>query len=261
MKGKNYTIPFGMIFKKYCCSKCGEKLEKEKTHRVVTEDDKDYYQYHDYRKFPRDDIDVYDHRWKCPSCGARISFDEQCIIERIQKKCGQSVLSRDDIKEFYTECKEKNAKRVLLRNICVAVIACFVSVLLSVFTKNNRTSRDYLSAFLLFAVIATASVIACIKRHKGKYKSKRNYAYSYEKESQFKKLHAYSSYNKDLIKTADKCYCFYCKSIIAKDDIKNYADNGQTALCPKCEIDAIIPDSIEDTVDQQIISEMNEYWF
>ena len=97
--------------------------------------------------------------------------------------------------------------------------------------------------------------------NKGNYKLKRNYTYPYEKESQLQKLHAYSSHNKKLIDTADKCYCFYCKSSMQKDEIKNYIDDGQTALCPKCEIDAIIPDSIDDTVDEQMISEMNEYWF
>ena len=261
MKGKNYSIPFGMVFMKYYCSKCGERLEKEKTHRVVTKDDKDYYQYQDYGNFPRYDIDVYDYRWKCPSCGERISFDEQCIIERIQKKCGQSVLSRADIKEFYVECKEGNAKRVLWRNIVISIVVCFASALLFCLFKNNQTPRDCLNTFLLFSVIAVASVIASIRRHKGNYKLKRNYTYSYEKESQFKKLHAYSSHNKKLIDIADKCYCFYCKSSMEQSEIQNYIDDGQTALCPKCEIDAIIPDSIDDTVDEQIISEMNEYWF
>jgi len=110
LKTQSYSIPFGMIFKKYHCSKCGAQLEKEKTHRVVTKEDKDYYQYHDYVEFPRRDVDVYDYRLKCPSCGARIAFDEQCIIERIQKKCGQEVLSNADIKEHYEECKEGTTK-------------------------------------------------------------------------------------------------------------------------------------------------------
>ena len=30
MNGKSWSIPFGMVFKKYYCSKCGEKLVKEK---------------------------------------------------------------------------------------------------------------------------------------------------------------------------------------------------------------------------------------
>lgn len=261
MKGKSYSIPFGMVFKRYYCSKCGAKLEKEKTHRVVTKDDKDYYQYQNYRRFPRYDFDVYDYRLKCPSCGARVSFDEQCIIERIQKKCGQSVLSAADIKEFYVECKEGNGKRVLWRNICVSIIASLIVAVLFYFSESEQTPRDWGITFLFFAVIAVFSVIASIRRYKGNYKLKHNYTYSYEKESQLKKIHAYSSHNKKLIDTAEKCYCFYCKSSMKSDEIKTYIDNGQTALCPKCDIDAIIPDSIEDTVDEQVISEMNEYWF
>ena len=87
MKGKNYSIPYGMVFKKYYCSKCGMELEKERTHRVVSKDDKDYYQYHDHGTFPRSDHDVYDYRFKCPYCNTRISFEEQCIIKRIQNMC------------------------------------------------------------------------------------------------------------------------------------------------------------------------------
>jgi len=261
LKTQSYSIPFGMIFKKYHCSKCGAQLEKEKTHRVVTKEDKDYYQYHDYVEFPRRDVDVYDYRLKCPSCGARIAFDEQCIIERIQKKCGQEVLSNADIKEHYEECKEGNDKRVLRRNICVSVIVCFASALLFCLVKADQTPRDCANTFLLFAVIAAASAIASIRRHKGNYRLKQNYTYSYEKESQFKRLHAYSSHNKKLIASAEKCYCFYCKSSMKSDEIKTYIDNGETALCPKCDIDAIIPDSIGETVDEEIISQMNEYWF
>ena len=104
MKGKSYSIPFGIAFNKsYYCSKCGAKLEKEKTHRVVTKNDKDYYQYHDRRMFPLNDYDVYDYRFRCPSCETRIAYDEQCVIERIQKQQGHSVLSYWEIKESYEE--------------------------------------------------------------------------------------------------------------------------------------------------------------
>ena len=73
-----------MVFKKYHCAKCGTKLKNEKTHRVVTKDDRDYYQYHDLGTFPHRDYDVYEYRFACPKCGARVSFDEQRIIAGIQ---------------------------------------------------------------------------------------------------------------------------------------------------------------------------------
>ncbi len=201
MKGKSYSIPLGMVFKKYYCSKCGTKLEKEKTHRVVTKDDKDYYQYHEYGMFPLHDYDVYSYQFKCPSCEERISFDEQCIIERIQKKCSRFVLSPAEIKENYIACRKENNRM-----------------------KIHRT-------------------------------------YSYEKKSQMERLHAYSSHNMELVERSVKCYCFYCKSVFESGEIDSYLVNEKNALCPKCCTDSIIPDSINEAVDESIISEMHDYWF
>ena len=44
-------------------------------------------------------------------------------------------------------------------------------------------------------------------------------------------------------------------------EITEFLDNGQTAKCPKCRIDAIIPDAIDEEINESIINEMNEYWF
>ena len=76
-----------------------------------------------------------------------------------------------------------------------------------------------------------------------------------------RKLHVYSSHNRELILKSNKCYCFYCKSILSSNEIIKYIDNNETALCPKCDIDSIIPDAIDDTIDQKVIDDMNQYWF
>ena len=114
MKSKSYSIPLGMVFKKHYCAKCGAKLEKEKTHRVVTKNDTDYYHYQDLGTFPRWDYDVYEYRFKCPECEARTSYEEQRIVRRIQKKCGHKALSSDEIKDNYKECKKSVKKSKLL---------------------------------------------------------------------------------------------------------------------------------------------------
>ena len=57
-----------MVFKKFYCINCESKLVKEKTHRVVTKDDSDYYLYHDRGTFPRNDVVVYEYRFKCEKC-------------------------------------------------------------------------------------------------------------------------------------------------------------------------------------------------
>lgn len=261
LNGKSYSLPFGMVFKKYHCAKCGAKLEKERTHRVVTKDDKDYYRYHNYGTFPRQDYDVYDYRFKCPDCGARISYDEQCIIERIQKKQGHMVLSSSEIKSNYSEDKEGNHKRVLLKSILIPVVFVLIAFALFCISNSDKSTKDLMSTAIFFLIFAAVMVVGAIRRYKGNYRMKFKYSYPYEKEAQLKKLHTYSSHNRNLIAVANKCYCFYCKAIIESREIKDYADNGQTAICPKCGINSIIPDSIEEGVDEKTIAEMNEYWF
>ena len=44
-------------------------------------------------------------------------------------------------------------------------------------------------------------------------------------------------------------------------EINRYLDEEETALCPKCGIDSIIPDGIDENIDKGIIEEMHDYWF
>ena len=261
MNGKNYSIPFGMVFKRYYCSKCGTKLEKEKTHRVVTKDDKDYYQYHELGNLSQIDYDVYEYRFKCPSCQSRISFNEQCVIERIQKKQRQKALSSTEIKENYRDCKRKNDKRVLWRNIIISVIMGLIVFAASYLFSSDKSFENLWKYVLISAVLIVFMVVCSIKGYNGSHKMKINKTYSYEKESLYKKIHAYSSHNRKLIEASEKCHCFYCKGSMNSREIVEYIDQGQTAICPKCGIDAIVPDGIDEKIDDALINEMHEYWF
>ena len=50
--------------------------------------------------------------------------------------------------------------------------------------------------------------------------------------------------------------CYHCLSIFESVEIKNYTDQGETALCPKCSTDAVVPtDSLED------LEKINEFFF
>ena len=129
------------------------------------------------------------------------------------------------------------------------------------FSDNIPETNKIFIVLSIFAVLTALFVIGAIKRHNGTFKIKIKSVYSYEKESLFKKLHTYSSHNKNLIDVSEKCYCFHCKSVIDAKDITEYSCEGQTALCPKCRIDAIIPDAIDEKINESIINEMNEYWF
>lgn len=250
-----------MIFNKYHCAKCGAKLKKERTHRLVTPDDKDYYQYHNWGSFPLRDYDVYDYRFKCPDCGARITLDEQRLIKKIQKTQGHTVLSSPEIKSNYTTHKKRSHNRVLLKRILMPIVFVGIAFALSCIFSTDKNPKDILSSAIFFLAFAAILVVGAIRKYNGNYRSKFKYAYPYETEAQFKKLHTYSTHNRKLIAVSNKCYCFYCKAVLDRSEITDYADNGQTAICPKCGIDAIIADSIEETVDEKIIADMHEYWF
>lgn len=261
MKGKSWSIPAGMIFRRYHCAKCGTKLEKEKTHRVVTKEDKDYYQYHDAGTFPRHDYDVYGYRFKCPSCNARVSYDEQCVIKEIQKKQSSRVLSSGEIKSNYEECRRKRDRRILLGRVVTPLVLIPLFEALYYLFGTERTQSDLKSVVVFGLFLTSIAVVGAIRSYKGNYKSKYRYTYSHEKQTQMERLHAYSAHNRELVAVSNQCYCFYCKQSMYRGEIERHIDDGQTALCPKCGIDAIIPDSIEESVDENIIAEMNEYWF
>jgi len=50
-----------------------------------------------------------------------------------------------------------------------------------------------------------------------------------------------STRNRDRVGAAASCGCFHCRSIFASDEIRQWVDDGQTALCPRCGIDSVLP--------------------
>ncbi len=261
MKGKSITIPYGLMFKKYYCAHCGNKLEKVKTHRVVTKDDKDYYQYQPRNTFPRRDHDVYDYELKCPCCHRRVSFREQCILERIQKKYRTKQLTKEMIRENYITFENKEQRRVLLNRIlipAVILIVCF-----GLYFLLSEENNDYLIYNIIFLIVVIIIIIVgAIKKNNGSYKTRYRQTYSYKEETLYEKLHAYSSSNKDLIEESTICYCFHCQKKMDSKEIVNYLKEGSgTALCPYCGVDAILPDSVEEEINDEIITGMNKYWF
>ena len=66
---------------------------------------------------------------------------------------------------------------------------------------------------------------------------------------------------KELIKESEYCYCFYCKKQFESKEVVKYLEGENTALCPHCGIDAIIPNNVDEPIDNELIEGMNKYWF
>lgn len=261
MNGKSYQMPVGMRFKKFYCAKCATKLEREQTHRVVTEADKDYFRYQSYNRFPRVNFDVYHYRFRCPGCEARNTYEDQCVLDGIQKRCGHWILTPDEIRENYEAGKKARAQHVLLTSVLVAVGCALLSfIFYSISRAGERT--EFFTGFAMISLLgAIFAALRALARHNGSYQTRFKEGYSYETETRLQKLHTYATANKELVETAENCYCFRCRKVTESRKIKRYAEDGKTALCPHCGTAALLPDSIEEVLDQQTVSLMYEYWF
>jgi len=74
-------------------------------------------------------------------------------------------------------------------------------------------------------------------------------------------LHKKCTNNKSDIDDETLCGCFYCETIFLGNKISNYVDEGQTALCPICNVDSVIASDKKKTVNQSLLKAMNSKYF
>lgn len=48
--------------------------------------------------------------------------------------------------------------------------------------------------------------------------------------------------HREALADADQCGCYSCLRVFNPTEIESWTDNGTTAICPYCDVDAIIPD-------------------
>ena len=63
-----------------------------------------------------------------------------------------------------------------------------------------------------------------------------------------------------------KCGCFYCLRVLSPSEIKEWCDEsengeGMTAICPYCDVDAILSESSGYPLSQDFLSKMRKRWF
>ena len=67
--------------------------------------------------------------------------------------------------------------------------------------------------------------------------------------------------NSSHVAKSKKCGCYYCCGIFDAKEVKSFIDEGETALCPVCGVDAVIPGSIIENLTSELLSELKKYWF
>lgn len=73
--------------------------------------------------------------------------------------------------------------------------------------------------------------------------------------------HKHCGNHRDKLKNDKICGCFYCLSIFSPEEIHQWIDNQQTALCPYCSIDSVIGESSGYPITKEFLEKMRKHWF
>jgi hypothetical protein len=66
-----------------------------------------------------------------------------------------------------------------------------------------------------------------------------------------------SIHNAKQVAESKECGCYFCLRVFPSEEILEFIDNGDTAICPFCNIDAILPNF----TDKEALKKGLEYWF
>jgi hypothetical protein len=80
-------------------------------------------------------------------------------------------------------------------------------------------------------------------------------------EIQFEKAHRFCRHNRKDLKNDSICGCFYCLKIFEPNEIDEWWDDDDTAVCPYCGIDSIIGKNAGFPITEQFLIGMHKIWF
>ncbi len=78
-------------------------------------------------------------------------------------------------------------------------------------------------------------------------------------ESELRKAHEACNHNREAIERSSNCGCFHCLNIFPAAEVDHYW--GDRAVCPHCDVDAVIGDASGYPITPEFLKEMNEVWF
>lgn len=73
--------------------------------------------------------------------------------------------------------------------------------------------------------------------------------------------HKHSIRHRKEIQESESCGCFYCLEIFPPDEIVDWFDGGECAVCPRCGIDSVIGDRSGYPIDKSFLKAMRSHWF
>ena len=84
-------------------------------------------------------------------------------------------------------------------------------------------------------------------------------------------IHKFSDHHRELLERSERAGCFYCGEVFDPTEITDWIDgrqvetgsldDGVTALCPRCGIDAVLPSAAPIKLDSDLLAQMRSHFF
>ena len=78
--------------------------------------------------------------------------------------------------------------------------------------------------------------------------------------TRLKQAYGHSRLNRRFIVPGTKCRCFHCLSAFSAEEITQWTDGGNTALCPRCGVDAVLASSAT-ALSETLIRDLHAEYF
>ncbi|MBQ8849000.1 MAG: hypothetical protein IJ011_01550 [Clostridia bacterium] len=142
---KSSSIPMAMALKKYYCHECGEMLVKTPRTRVIRRGDPDYRKHNRVgNKHISGDVELTEYDLKCPSCDRIVDFDEQCVIDEIQKRLGKRELSQTEIDDNKNQANDTvDRKNKIANTVFTVFVIAVLIVIFYLFSKFGMSSIKF----------------------------------------------------------------------------------------------------------------------
>lgn len=73
--------------------------------------------------------------------------------------------------------------------------------------------------------------------------------------------HEHSIYNREALSKSKEAACYYCRTIFPAHEVSEFTDDDETALCPHCGVDSVLPDTAGYPLNYMTIRALHQYWF
>ena len=83
----------------------------------------------------------------------------------------------------------------------------------------------------------------------------------YKRESDLKSIHSHTALNREELKNSSLCWCISCLGSFPPSMIDDWTDEGNTAICPFCSVDAIVGNASGFNLTPQLLRTLNKKYF